>query len=151
MTLLSRAAGKQFLRFCVIGAVGFLADAGVLLLLVHDTAMGAIAARLVSFAVAVLVTFELNRRWTFRDAASIKYWNQLASYVGVQSLGFACNFAIYTGLYLLLPPDPSAPLAALAVASALALFVNFIGARLLVFGRRPRVPNAHVTLGNRQI
>lgn len=126
----------SFLRFCVIGALGFVVDAGVLLGLMHLASADALAARLASFGCAVLVTFELNRRWTFRDAVPRAYLAELATYLGVQGLGFACNFVIYAACYLALRPSPLAPLLSLAIASAAALVVNYTGARLIVF--KPR-------------
>jgi hypothetical protein len=55
----------RFARFSVIGSLGFLVDAGVLQLLITMTDLGPLLARIGSFAIAVLVTFALNRYWTF--------------------------------------------------------------------------------------
>lgn len=123
----------QFLRFCTVGAVGFIVDAGVLLIEVHAFHVDPIWGRLASYAVAVLTTFELNRRWAFRQRGDRPYLKALASYLGVQGLGFACNFGLYTTLYLALPPGYNAPLFCLAIASLVALTVNYAGASLVVF------------------
>ncbi|MGI3903975.1 MAG: GtrA family protein [Janthinobacterium lividum] len=123
----------QFLRFCVVGAVGFIVDAGVLLIEVHAFHVDPIWGRLVSFAIAVLTTFEFNRRWAFKQRGARPYLMALASYLGVQGLGFACNFSLYTLLYLALPPGYNAPLFCLAIASLVALSVNYAGASLVVF------------------
>ena len=129
----SRLFATSFLRFCVIGALGFAVDAGLLLGLMRWASADALAARLLSFACAVLVTFECNRRWTFRSASARPYLADLAAYLGVQGLGFACNFVIYAACYVALRPAPAAPLLALALASATALGVNYAGARFVVF------------------
>ncbi len=89
--------------------------------------------RLLSFSIAVLVTFELNRRWAFKQGAAKPYWAALSTYLAVQGIGFACNFGIYAVLYLTLPLSYDAPLLCLAIASAAALLVNYAGASLVVF------------------
>lgn len=128
----------QFARFCAVGAIGFAVDAGVLLIVLRVLGADPIWGRLVSFSVAVLTTFEFNRRWAFRSGGR-PYLPALASYLGVQGLGFACNFGLYTLLYWALPPGYDASLSALfclAAASAVALAVNYAGASLVVFRSR---------------
>ncbi len=127
------ALTAHFLRFCAVGAVGFIVDAGTLLIAVHLFGIDPIGGRLFSFSVAVLATFELNRRWAFRDRGGRRWLRALVSYLGVQGLGFCCNFGLYTLLYLTLPQRYNAPLFGLAVASAVAIVINYLGASLLVF------------------
>jgi putative flippase GtrA len=124
--------GGQFARFCVVGGTGFLTDAGVLALLVHGLGLGPFAARAVSFAVAVTVTWLLNRHWAFAACATT-FWRGFAAYLGVQGLGLGCNLLVYTAWILLLPAPLDEPLAALFVASATALMVNYAGMRTVVF------------------
>lgn len=131
--LVSRVLATSFVRFCVIGGVGFVVDCAVLLALMHWASADALAARLVSFACAVLVTFDLNRRWTFRDAAPRPFLVEFLAYLGIQGFGFVCNFGIYAACYFALRPSQTAPLVSLAIASAGALLVNYAGARFLVF------------------
>lgn len=130
---LGRAEGGRFLRFCCVGGAGFSVDALTLMLLIHAAGLGPIPARLLSASVAVLTTFELNRRWAFQAAGSRRYGAALLAYAGVQSLGFACNMAVYAGCTLLLPPPLGAPLVCLVAASAAALSVNYAGASRVVF------------------
>ena len=129
----------QFVRFCSVGAVGFIVDAGTLLIAVHLFGVDPIGARLMSFFVAVLTTFELNRRWAFRDRGRRRWLKALTSYLGVQGLGFCCNFGLYTLLYLTLPQRYNAPLFCLAAASAVAIVINYLGASLVVFRPIARV------------
>lgn len=134
--------GGRFIRFCVIGMIGFVVDALVLFFVVHVSGINPLGARLISFAVAVLVTFELNRRWTFASQGGGTYWSQIAGYVGVQSVGFSCNLGVYTAMYLLLRPASGALFVALCVASAVALFVNYMGAAAVVFRKREARPRS---------
>jgi len=55
-------------RFVIAGSLGFLVDAGVLLSL--ESRVGPFAAQSAAYAVAVLVTFALNRAWTFQAGAA---------------------------------------------------------------------------------
>ncbi len=130
-----RSGGGQFLRFCIVGGVGFCVDAAVLLLLVGAAGLNPVAARFASFGCAVLATFELNRRWAFAGATPQPYLRRLATYLGVQGVGFAFNLGVYAAAYLILPAPFNAPVLSLAYASILALLVNFAGARFIVFRR----------------
>ena len=136
MRRFDRARTVEFLRFCAVGGVGFLVDASVLEVAVHVFGTDPIRGRLLSFSVAVLATFELNRRWAFRSRAARPYLAAFASYLGVQGLGFACNILVYTALYLTLPPPDAVPLLCLVIASGVALGVNYAGASVFVFGRQ---------------
>lgn len=131
-----RAEMSRFLRYCVVGAAGFGADAAVLLELVHGFAMSPLLARVFSFGLAVMLTFTLNQHWTFEGGTKRGPIASFVTYLGVQGLGFACNAAIYAIAILALPPPFNAPLFALALASAVALAVNYGGARQLVFVAR---------------
>ena len=128
-----RVGGGRFLRFCCVGGVGFCVNAAALMAFVQLLGAGPIPAWSLSAVAAILTTFELNRRWAFRGAGAERYWTALAAYVGVQGLGLACNFSVYTGCYILLPPPLNAPLLCLVAASAAALALNYAGASRVVF------------------
>lgn len=119
---------SQLLRFGMVGGVGFAVDAGVLLAL---TALGGapLLMRVLSFAAAVVVTWALNRRWTF--AATEQRGREFLAYLTVQSGGMVVNFAVFAAV---LTWTAQTPLIALAAGSALATAVNFTGARIWVFG-----------------
>ena len=84
----------QVLRFGVVGGLAFVVDGGVLWLLIRAGATP-YAARVLSIAVAIVVTWALNRTLTFRTAAPPS-WREFAAYA-VQSLaGALVNYAIYS-------------------------------------------------------
>ena len=128
----------RFARFCLVGATGFAVDAGLLLLILRGGLLGPVAARFVSFGVAVLVTFALNRRWSFQigpdDPRS--FTGDLIAYLGVQGFGFLCNLTVYAAALSVLPDPLGRPLPCLAFASGAALLVNYLGSDLIVFRRR---------------
>ncbi len=127
----------RFARFCVVGAAGFLADTGTLLGIVHVFALNPIPAKMLSFGVAVLLTFELNRCWTFGVARRERIGPALITYLGVQSTGFLCNLSVFTAALYLLPVPLNTILFCSVIAAAAALLVNYIGARNLVFAIKP--------------
>jgi len=124
----------SFLRFGLVGAVGFVVDGGVLQALLH-VGWGPVAARAVAVPVAVLATWLLNRSFTFPEAQDGPALPSLVRYAGVSALGASVNFAIYTMLVMLSPAMAARPLVALAVASVIALLVNYLGSKHFAFRR----------------
>ncbi|KZY40429.1 hypothetical protein A3731_12790 [Roseovarius sp. HI0049] len=123
--------GAQFLRFAAVGGIGFLVDALALYALVK---MGGapLLMRLFSFALAVTVTWALNRVWTFAKTARTPR-QEYAAYVSVQAVGVAINYAVYALVLSVLTPSAAHAVLALACGSAVALMGNFIGARSFVY------------------
>ncbi len=130
---LSSREGRQFLRFCVTGTVGFLSDALFLAGFIYGGGTGPVLGRVCSTSLAILVTFTLNRNWTFKPSVKRSIWAELAYYVAAQSFGPACNPAIYSAMVLALKGIMANPFFALAIASAGAMMVNYLGARFFVF------------------
>jgi len=124
----------QALRYLIVGGIGFIVDAGILWGLVQG-GMNAWMARLLSFAVAVLVTWWLNRVWTFAQSRSQTMGRQVSAYFLVQICGALTNFAVYSLVLAFIPPTPVNAVIALAFGSAIGLIVNFAGAKLVVFGK----------------
>jgi putative flippase GtrA len=126
---------RQVFRYLQVGLAGFIADIGVLALLIYglnygETDAGLVASRVASFLVAITVTFLLNAGYTF--GASVRESN-FTGYVFIQGLGAAINVGTYTGLVLYGPLN-DAPLVALVVGSALATTSNFVLVRKFVYG-----------------
>jgi putative flippase GtrA len=122
----------QILRFGVVGTIGFCIDGGLLwLLLSYD--VGYLAARLVSFPVAVCATWGLNRLFTFTGADRRRPVSQLNRYFGIQILGSLANFLIYAAILSVIEPTPVHALFALAIGAVAGLVVNYTGSRKFVF------------------
>ncbi len=123
----------QFLRFCIVGAVGFVTDGGVLYALVK-AGFDPFLARFASFPAAVTVTWFFNRVWTFAAHGNGgSAHRQYLGYFIVQLVGALVNYIFYAATLSFMEPTAGNALKALAVGSAVGLIVNYGGARLLVF------------------
>jgi putative flippase GtrA len=129
----------QTWRFLIVGTIGFIVDAGLLVLLMAAAGLGHYAARVVSFMVAVCVTWWLNRTFTFRapkpsgPARNAPVMRELAAYVLFQSAGIAINFGVYSILIERSAIFYDLPALAVAVGSLAAMVFNFATARWIVF------------------
>jgi putative flippase GtrA len=121
----------RILRFGVVGSAGFIADAAILLLLINWFGANPIAARLVSAPIAILLTFTLNRAWSFSDLTQPSLFRSFVSYLSVQGVGFLLNLLVYS----LAVSIAAKPAAALAFASAVAMVLNYLGSRYWAFAR----------------
>lgn len=129
----------EFLRFGVVGTVGFVVDAAVLTLAIA-AGLGPWYGRALSYLTGATTTFALNRIWTFRGAGRDGVLRQWALFLLVNLLGFACNYTTYAALITLVPFVAAHPVLGVAAGSIAGLFGNFAMSRRFVFhpgGRRP--------------
>jgi putative flippase GtrA len=124
---------SRFLRFSLVGVVGFGVDAGVLQVLVAMLGWNAVAARLISIPVAVVATWLLNRNITFSESRDAPAYKSLLRYAAVSAAGAAVNFVIYTALVISSSLMALHPVVPLAVASIVALVVNYLGSKYFAF------------------
>ncbi len=121
----------EWLRFGLVGGIGFLVDAAILWTLVDRLAVTPPIARLGSFAAAGTVTWALNRMTTFASRAGRRRLREWQRYLAVNGVGATVNYLVFIGL---VTADPDMPaIGALAVASLVALPVNFLGSRHYAF------------------
>jgi putative flippase GtrA len=128
---------KQFFRFCLVGALGFVTDFAALYAGVTWLGFGTMGGRILSFLVAATVTWKANRHFTFarQDAGSAREWLR---YLLFTSMGGAINVAVYQ-LWLHVT-DRSALNLFLGVAagSGTAMLFNFMVSKRAVFTERSR-------------
>lgn len=124
----------QFIRFCVVGTLGFVADSSILTILTQLFTWGPIAARIASFLGAATLTWLLNTRFTFRSKAKARA-GQWALYIAATAIGAAINIGAYSSWLALHTPCVSVTNLVLGVAigSVAALFFNFFVSKLIVF------------------
>ena len=129
---------NQAARFAVIGAIGFVVDGGILTALNSAFGLDLFRARLVSFSVAVTVTWYLNRHQTFSDRKDTRAGQEWARYAVVNGIGALLNMAIFFWLVHQYTWAANWPIAPLAVAAGVALVFNFFASRQIAF----RVPQS---------
>lgn len=123
---------KKFLRFVIVGATGFVVDAGVLWLFLSFTPIGPFVARVIAIAMAMTTTWLLNRTFTFGAskrtlvAEGFRY-----GFIGVVTS--LINYGIYA--LLLIGAPLLSPYAALVFASIAAMLFSFFGYSRYVFPR----------------
>ncbi len=122
---------RQFFRFAVVGTIGFVIDAGVLLY-VLSLDFDFYSARAISFLCAVTCTWLLNRVFTFRDRNEdlVGQWARFAS---VNLIGGLINYGIYAVLVWQLAIVQTWPTLGVAAGSIAGMFINFALSRRLVF------------------
>jgi putative flippase GtrA len=124
---------KSFARFTLVGLTGFATDAGVLLALADGLGWDPIAARLVSATLATLVTWALNRGWTFKGASTGPALSEFLRYAAVVGAAAAVNIAVYAGVLALVPGLRAMLIIPLAFGAAAGFAFNYWGASRFAF------------------
>jgi putative flippase GtrA len=124
------AEARRFLRFVVVGAAGFLIDAGLLALLHNWGGFDPFSARAVSILAAAFTTWRLNRRLTF-VASDTSQTTEALRYGTIAALTAGLNYMLYALLLLLWPELP--PLMAVVIATLLAMGCSYVGYSRFVF------------------
>ena len=121
-------------RFIFVGSMGLITDFGSFSALMAVVGQPLVV-RLISIALATLVTWRLNRALTF-DASGRRQHHEALRYAAVTVVAQGLNYLIFTSLVLsVLKPLPHV---ALLVGSFIAAFFTYFGHRLFAFA--PAVP-----------
>ncbi|MDR5780160.1 GtrA family protein [Caballeronia sp. LZ065] len=130
----------QFLRFGVVGVIGFLVDSGVLYVMLW-LSMGFMSGRIVSFLCAATTTWYINRRITFSPGTHRSVLREWVSYLVAMSGGGLVNLVCYRVVMSAFHYSHLLPLIAVGVGSIAGLLVNYTVAKFWVFRRPKRDPN----------
>jgi putative flippase GtrA len=122
----------QILRFGLIGVIGLLVDTGTLYAGL-GCGLGFGAGRALSFIAAVLTTWLLNRRFTFRSRRATSLAREGFTYLVAMSLGGLLNLACYALIMTQLTYHPLLPGVAVAVGSLTGMLANYASAKWWVF------------------
>lgn len=133
---------SQFVRFSIVGTVGYCCD--VVFVIVLRPYLGLTAAALISYFTVASLNWLLNHLWTFRLARRQHAVLQWLRYLAANSLGFLlnrgsvyfmCLLSAYSAQHVALP---------LAVGALVGLGANFSLSRKLVF--RSHAPDSLLEL-----
>lgn len=133
----------QIGKFALVGGVNFLLDLGILNLLIFLTGIASgwlySVFKGVSFIVAVINSYVLNKFWTFREQKqSKKVAKEFLTFIIVSLIGLVINNIIASFLVNYLGPQAGisenlwASIGAIT-ASIIGMFWNFLGYKFIVF------------------
>ena len=124
---------NRFLKFCVVGAAGFLVDTAVYYL--AAIVFPVLLSRILSFSSAVFFTYYFNRSFTFekRTAMSIA---EFLKYYSAMVLGGAVNVGSFWVLMQLSSVVRSYPILGIAFGSVAGLSVNFVTSKMLLCNKK---------------
>ncbi len=125
------ALAAEFLRFGVVGTIGFCFDTAT----VYATrgALGLYGAGAAAYLVAATVNWALNRAWTFRGRGAGPAHRQWARFLAANLFGFTLNRGTYALLVTINPFIARNPVFAVAAGSLAGLALNFRLTRRHVF------------------
>ncbi len=132
------ACMRKLIYFTFVGAVGFLVDASILTLLSQYYGFDIYLARLISFSLATMATWVLNRKVVFRQEVDPDQSKseEYVRYLFVQTTGGGVNLLIFTLLIMVAPSLNSHPIVPLAVGAIFGLAINFTGVRYWVYSKK---------------
>lgn len=119
----------QLIRFGLVGGTGFVVNLGIYALCVHAMSVPYQVAAVVSWLIAVLNNFVLNRHWTF-DASEGQIHFQAIRFFLVSLAAFLVGLLLLTVLVEL---GAMAKVPAQAIAVATSMPLNFLGNKLWSF------------------
>lgn len=121
----------------LVGSVGFVVDAAVLTLALRHLEASIYGARMLSFSLAVLATWLLNRAFVFEAGAHRRgLVSEYGRYVTTQVVGAACNLLVFAALIEAFPRLEATPVVPLAVGAVLGALVNYAGSARWVFNSK---------------
>jgi putative flippase GtrA len=125
------AVAAQFLRFGVVGLIGFGLDTATVYAL--RGRLGLYGAGMVSYFVAASANWALNRAWTFRGQSSGRAHRQWVLFLIANSCGLVLNRGTYVALIATTSICTAYPVLAVAAGAVAGMFANFGLSRQLVF------------------
>ena len=129
--LARRLVVVQFLRFAVIGTMGFGWDTAIVYALAPR--LGTTWAGMVSYVIAASINWALNRIWTYRHIAHGAAGRQLAMFLAANSVGLLLNRGTYLLLIAHVPLCRTYLVLPVAAGGIAGMFINFFLSRRLVF------------------
>ena len=130
---IERRIDPAFIRFGMVGVAGFSVDWLVLHIMTDRVGLNPFTGRLVSFSVAVVATWLLNRSFTFRHQTRHGPIRQAVLYASVQGIGGLANIGAYSAAIKTIPALGHLLVVPLAIGSAVGLCLTFLGAKHLAF------------------
>ena len=125
---------QQFLKFSLVGGVGFVVDAGTFFILTHYLGGGLVSSRFVSSLVfGMTTTFLLNSLLTFRGYGSGSIFSRYLRFAAANIIGNLLNVGTHAVLVENLSLFHRIPLLGVVAGTFVGLVFNFTGSKYFVF------------------
>ena len=134
--LLANREAQRFLKFVVVGGIGFCVDTGTLTILALVFNVDRVLAKAAAFALAVLNNFVWNRLWTYPEARSKSLLAQVVLFVAVSVVGLGIALVVFNFVDRLALRHANAVIAlyvAQAASVGVALFWNYAANRFVTY------------------
>jgi putative flippase GtrA len=122
---------ESFIRFGIVGTLGFVWDTGTVYLL--RPFVNLYIAGTCSFLVAATLNWLVNRLWTFRHVEHEAAHVQWAKFVVANAIGFVVNRGTFFLLVAFCPLVVAHPVIGIAAGSAAGLIFNYFLSKRFVF------------------
>lgn len=121
----------DFLRFGIVGTIGFCWDTSTVYLLRHS--VGLYVAGTAGFIVAATSNWALNRFWTFQHRTHDAMHRQWLRFLITNLIGFAVNRGLFFTLVSINPLCRNQPVIPIILGSIAGLGFNYVLSRKFVF------------------
>lgn len=128
---------NQIYKFIFVGTIGFIVDACILELILRTLNVGLFFGRLISFSIAVIITWQLNRKFVFKqikqpkDIKAVIY--EFCKYILASSVSMSMNICIYMISAYSFALCSKYPSLAVAIGSLCAMLITFLISKYWVF------------------
>lgn len=134
----SSLVAKQFVKFCIVGVLNTAVDFAVYIILARGLLgfrLHYLLANIIAFSLAVMNSYTLNRRWTFRNQDT-KRTIQFTKFLSVNMV----SLLLYEGLLALFVEAVGIDdIVAKALSYGLVLAWNFTAYKYWTFRERPSI------------
>ena len=127
--MLGTAQAQRVFRFGIVGGIGFVVDAGVVTGLIHS-GLDPFSSRVFSMVIATLVTWRLNRSFTFTPSRTSQA-SEGVRYAMVAAAAALANYLIYAALVM--SSIHVIPAVAVAIASGISMWISYFGYSYIAF------------------
>ena len=134
---MDRKNHNEFFLFASVGAVGFSIEAVILSILVGQ-GLDVYLSRVISFPVALTVTWYLNRRHTFLCEKKNRFRTLRSEYIAyfiIQIVGALLNLSVFSLVVYLSSELKLIPVVPLAIGAGVSMIFNFLASKYFVFGK----------------
>lgn len=124
---------NRLIKFAIVGTIGFIVDASILLFFVHIINLSIEFSRIISFISAVFITWLINRSFTFAKNTDFNKKKEYGLYFVLQTIGALINYVIFIILvrkYTFFEENLIIPL---GIAAIIAMFFNYFSIKKLIY------------------